>query len=71
MLCYYINKTAGIQNIRVMREAGCLLERIIFAKERVLFEAWPDCYLEIYSQGRNETNLDRVDCKLYQINEGV
>lgn len=69
MLCYYINDTTNVQNIRIMRGASCYLERIIFAKERVLFEAFSDSYLEIYSQRRNGSRLDKIDCKLFQVNE--
>jgi hypothetical protein len=69
MLCYYINDTDDIQNVRVMRGAACHLERIVFRKERVLFEALPESYLEIYSQRRNKSRLEKIDCKLFQVNE--
>ncbi|WP_071527204.1 DUF1830 domain-containing protein [Nodosilinea nodulosa] len=69
ILCYYINNTASVQNVRVMRGAACYLERIIFMKERVLFEAFPESYLEVYSQRRNRSRLDKIDCKLLQVNQ--
>lgn len=69
MLCYYVNNTDNVQNFRVMRGSVCYLERIVFAKERVLFEAFPESYLEVYSQRRNESRLDKIDCRLFQVNE--
>lgn len=67
ILCYYINDTNNIQNIRVTCGSACYLERIVFAKERVLFEASLESYLEVYSQQPNGPTLDKIDCKLFQV----
>jgi hypothetical protein len=71
MLCYYINSTEDIQVIRVMSEAMCHFERSVFAEERILFEAFPESYLEIYTPSLRGTRLSRVDCKLLQVNEAA
>lgn len=73
MLCYHINDTCNTQNIRVMSEAICHFERIVFARERILFEAFPDSYLEVYSfrleGSRMGTRMSRIACRLLRVND--
>ena len=69
ILCYYINKTAGIQNVRVVHGAECYFERLVFARESILFEAPPESCLEVFSQRDSRTRLDRIACKLFEVNE--
>lgn len=69
ILCYYINNTANTQIIRVMSAAVCHFERIVYAKERILFEAPSDSYMEIYSSLLGGAQLARADCKSFQVHE--
>ncbi|PZO35102.1 MAG: hypothetical protein DCF17_19435 [Shackletoniella antarctica] len=69
MLCYHINNTCDTQNVRVMSEAMCHFERIVFAGERILFEAFPGSYLEIYSSRLEGTRMSRVACRLLRVND--
>ncbi|MEA5451583.1 DUF1830 domain-containing protein [Leptolyngbya sp. CCNP1308] len=69
ILCYYINNTANTQVIRVMNAAVCRFERIVYAKERILFEAPSDSYMEIYSSLLGGARLTRADCKSFQVYE--
>lgn len=69
ILCYYINHTTNTQIIRVMNAAICDFERIVYAKERIIFEALSDSYMEIYSTLLGGTQLARADCKSFQVYE--
>jgi hypothetical protein len=68
ILCYYINDTSYIQIIRVMRGVRCHFERTVFPRERILFEALPESYLEVYSSLINGTQSTTIDCKLLHVN---
>jgi hypothetical protein len=69
MLCYHINDTGETQVIRVMDKALCSFDRVVFAGERILFEAFPDAYLEVSSSLQGKTRLNRVACQLLRVNE--
>ncbi|WOD39529.1 DUF1830 domain-containing protein [Nodosilinea sp. E11] len=69
LLCYHINDTCTTQIVRVMRASVCHFERIIFAGERILFEAFPDSYLEISSSLLGETLTSQIACRLLQVSE--
>lgn len=69
ILCYYMNNTSDNKIIRVMSGVVCHFERFIFPKERILFTALPESYLEIYSSLGNRSRLNKIDCKLLQVNE--
>lgn len=69
MLCYYINDTVDTQIIRVVSESAYHFELIVFPKERVLFEALLESYLEIHSSFLDGTRVTRSECRLFQINE--
>ncbi|WP_072016360.1 DUF1830 domain-containing protein [Neosynechococcus sphagnicola] len=68
ILCYYINDTSYSQIIRAMSGVGCHFERVVFSRERILFEAFPESYLEVYSCLSNGTRLTKIDCGLLHIN---
>lgn len=69
VLCYYINDTSHIQIIRAMSGVKCHFERIVFSGERILFEALPESYLEIYSSLIDGTRSSKIDCKLLRVDE--
>lgn len=69
ILCYHINNTSDTQMIRVMDESICCFDRIIFAGERILFEAFSDSCLEIYSSTLSKTWLSRIICESLKVNE--
>ncbi|XHX76488.1 MAG: DUF1830 domain-containing protein [Stenomitos frigidus ULC029] len=48
ILCYYSNNTRKIKLVRITNIPNWYFERIIFPKERLLFEALPEAQLEIY-----------------------
>jgi len=57
------------QIIRIIDESVCCFERIIFAGERILFEAFSDSCLEIYSSTLSKTWLSRIICESLKVNE--
>ena len=69
ILCYYINSTTDMQIMRLMGEAKLHFERVVFPSEQVLFEAFPESYLEIHSPFRDGTRITRSEYKLFQVNE--
>lgn len=69
MLCYHINNTTEVQIVRVLSDSLCHFERIVFPKERVLFEALPESFLEIYSPFPDSSRITRLECKLFQVSE--
>lgn len=69
ILCYYINKSNDIQIIRAMSGVKCDFEQVLFSRERMLFIALPESYLEIYSSRIHGVRSSKVDCKQLHINE--
>jgi hypothetical protein len=69
ILCYYINDTVDTQIIRMVGESVYHFERIVFPKERVLFEAFLESYLEIHSSSPGRDRITRSECRLFQVNE--
>lgn len=69
ILCYYINDTADTQIIRMVGEPANYFERIVFPKERVLFEAFLESYLEIHSPSLDGSRITRSECRLLQVNQ--
>ena len=64
MLCYYANNTKRNQLIRVTSEGNITLEKIVFPRQRFLFEAMPESQLEIYySQGENPKVAQIIPCQ--------
>lgn len=49
ILCGYVNTTNQLQNIRVVNDSKCYFERVVFPRERLLFEAQPDAELEVHT----------------------
>ncbi|WP_072015932.1 DUF1830 domain-containing protein [Leptolyngbya sp. KIOST-1] len=69
ILCYYINDTVDTQIIRIVSESEYHFERIVFPKERVLFEAFLESYLEIHSPHLGRNRITRSECRLLQVSE--
>jgi hypothetical protein len=69
ILCYYINDTVDTQIVRMVSDSEYHFERIVFPKERVLFEAFLESYLEIHSPFPEGARITRSECRLLQVNE--
>ena len=63
ILCGYVNATSQIQIIRVANIPSWYFERVVFPKQRLLFEALPEAQLEIYTGEFAGTLLaERIAC---------
>ena len=69
-LCYYFNPSSQIQIIKLKQDQIITYEKVVFSKQRLLFEAFPNCFLEIYSQTFTGTDLvDQILCQCLQVVE--
>ena len=57
VLCYYTNTTHQIQTIRVTNVPGWYFERVVFPRQRFMFEAVPEGQLEIYAEDKGSQRL--------------
>ena len=49
ILCYYINASSQLQQIRLQKNEHSALDRMVFPGEKLIFEALPEALLEIYT----------------------
>lgn len=49
ILCGYTNTTNQLQIIRIVNASKCYFERVVFPRERLLFEAQADAELEVHT----------------------
>ena len=59
-LCYYFNPTSEIQLIRLWNSESYSLEKIIFPRQRFLFEAKPEGILEVHTKQENKRLLSEI-----------
>ncbi|MBW4580376.1 MAG: DUF1830 domain-containing protein [Tildeniella nuda ZEHNDER 1965/U140] len=69
ILCYYENATSQVQTVRIANLPNGLFERVVFSKQRILFEALPDALLEIRTSGSTSL-LDQIPCLRLQVRDG-
>lgn len=70
ILCYYVNSTAQIQKARIANIPNWLFERVIFPRQRLLFEALPEGLLEIQTCSKQgEAVLRCIPCLRLQVKE--
>lgn len=71
ILCYYENATSQIQIARIANIPNWLFERVIFPRQRLLFEALPDALLEVRTSTASSTSLDPIPCLRLQVRDGI
>ncbi|MBD2742401.1 DUF1830 domain-containing protein [Coleofasciculus sp. FACHB-1120] len=70
ILCCYINSTNQIQIARIINISDWYFERVVFPKERLLFEALPYAQLEIHTGMMSATILlDKIPCDHLRVKE--
>ncbi len=70
ILCYYVNSTTQIQKARIANIPNWLFERVVFPRQRLLFETLPEGLLEIHTcSGEGETVFCRIPCLRLQVQE--
>jgi hypothetical protein len=70
IFCCYINSTNKIQIARIINIPNWYFERVVFPKERLLFEALPSAQLEIHT-GMMITAIlsDKIPCEHLRVTE--
>ncbi|RMH73262.1 MAG: DUF1830 domain-containing protein [Cyanobacteria bacterium J007] len=70
MLCCYLNETLTLQIVRVMQGDRRVLERVIFPRQRFLFEGVTDACLEVYrGSGRGLQWSESIPCSELKVEE--
>ncbi|MGQ4647534.1 DUF1830 domain-containing protein [Lyngbya aestuarii] len=70
ILCCYVNGTSNILITRITNIPNWYFERVVFPKERFLFEAPPAAQLEIHRSTLNEATLsDSISCKYLRVGD--
>ena len=68
ILCIYFNHSNQIIIARISNISEWYFERVVFPEEKLLFEALPEAYLEIYRGDQNEAILSKkFPCSKLQI----
>ncbi|MBR8829116.1 MAG: DUF1830 domain-containing protein [Gomphosphaeria aponina SAG 52.96 = DSM 107014] len=63
VLCCYVNATSKVQVARIANLPNGYFERVVFPGQRLLFEAPPECQLEIHTGMMASAILsDRIYC---------
>ncbi|MBW4472269.1 MAG: DUF1830 domain-containing protein [Stenomitos rutilans HA7619-LM2] len=69
ILCYYENATNQVQIARIINIPNWLFERVVFPRQRLLFEALPDALLEVRTHSSTIPLLDHIPCLRLQVRE--
>lgn len=70
ILCFYVNGTRHIQIARITNIPSFHFERVLFPKQRVMFEAVPTAQLEVQTcMMGDEILTDRITCIYLSVNE--
>lgn len=70
ILCYYENATSQVQVARIANIPNWLFERVIFPRQRLLFEALPEALLEVRTS-TSTSLLDQIPCLRLQVRDGI
>ena len=62
-LCYYFNPSSRVQVAKLVGRSLNDWERVVFPRDRILFDAPESAWLEVYSQDDRQTVLEqRLSC---------
>lgn len=68
ILCYYTNRTGKVQVVRISNIPNWYFERVVFPGQRLIFEAYEQGQLEVYSSAMASAVLaDSIGCDRLQI----
>jgi hypothetical protein len=71
-MCYYVNPTHQIQVLKITNIPNWYFEKVVFPKQRLMFEAAPEALLEIHTVIRASSILsDKIQCHLLGVKESV
>lgn len=68
ILCFYINASTEIRNIRLENSKNCNLDRIAFPGEKILFIGEPKAQLAIHTGNNGQAILSHlIPCASLQV----
>ncbi|MGB3615628.1 MAG: DUF1830 domain-containing protein [Elainellaceae cyanobacterium] len=71
ILCYYVNHSSELQVLRIQGPANFYFEKVVFAQERLLFDAPRTATLEVFTQAKAaDLALQKTPCHRLQVREG-
>ncbi len=71
IICCYVNITSQVQILRIS-SSGYFFERVLFPKERLLFEAKPEFQLEVHTGTIiNSILSDEIPCVRLQVKNNL
>lgn len=69
ILCFYKNTTDKIQIAKIYSFKNCYFEQVIFPAETILFNAFPEAELEIYTGSTiSAVLIEKILCSQLQVN---
>lgn len=69
ILCFYKNTTDKIQIAKISNFKNCYFEQVIFPAEKILFNAFPEAELEIYTDSMiSAVLIEKIICSQLQVN---
>lgn len=69
ILCFYKNTTDKIQIAKISGFKHCYLEQVVFPAEKILFNAFPEAELEIYTGSMiSGALIEKIRCSRLQVN---
>lgn len=69
ILCFYINPTSQIQNVRITNIPSFYWERIVFPGQRLMFTAVMSAILEIHTSDTTIAGSKQIPCHHLHIDE--
>lgn len=69
ILCFYINPTSQIQNVRITNIPSFYWERIVFPGQQVIFTAVMSAILEIHTSDTTIAGSEQIPCHHLHIDE--
>ena len=69
ILCFYINPTSQIQNVRITNIPSYYWERIVFPGQQLMFTAVTSAILEIHTSDTTIAGSQQIPCHDLHIDE--
>jgi hypothetical protein len=71
ILCYYVNETRQVELARIVNVPNWRFERVVFPRQRLLFEASHHAVLEVHTCTPDVALLKQFPCLRLQVWEKV
>lgn len=68
ILCYYFNASSELQILKIKSRLNQIHQQVVLPKQRLLFESFPNSFLEVYRKTFTGTDLvDKISCNCLQV----